>query len=120
MADGRRPWPSAPSKTYTAHGRGCNFCFVIPEWSMVVVRMGTVPVSTGNIAKGDRLCDEFFQSLAIAVKVSLVPAERKTASSAHSTPILRARVDVANVTSLSRSCLLGSVKRCYRSRELTF
>ena len=62
MANGRRPWPSAPPKTYAAHGKGCNFCFVIPEWNMVVVRMGTVPISTGNIAKGDRLCDEFFRS----------------------------------------------------------
>jgi CubicO group peptidase (beta-lactamase class C family) len=67
MASGNRPWPSAPPKTYTAHGRGCNFCFVIPEWSMVVVRLGTVPISTGNIAKGDRLCDGFFRRLAFAV-----------------------------------------------------
>ncbi len=70
MATGRRPWPSAPPKTYAAHGRGCNFCFVIPVWNMVVVRMGTVPISTGKIAKGDRLCDEFFRSLAAAVEVS--------------------------------------------------
>jgi CubicO group peptidase (beta-lactamase class C family) len=70
MATGQRPWPSAPPNTYTAHGKGCNFCFVIPEWNMVVVRMGTVPVSTGNIAKGDRLCDEFFRLLAGAVEVS--------------------------------------------------
>ena len=48
----------------------CNFCFVIPEWNMVVVRMGTIPISTGNIAKGDRLCDEFFRSLAAGVERS--------------------------------------------------
>jgi hypothetical protein len=70
MASGRRPWPSVPPRTYTAHGKGSNFCFVIPEWNMVVVRMGTVPISAGNIAKGDRLCDNFFRSLAGAVEVS--------------------------------------------------
>ena len=67
MSSGRRPWPAAPPRTYTAHGRGCNFCFVIPEWNMVVVRMGTVPISAGNIAQGDRLCDEFFRRLAGAI-----------------------------------------------------
>ena len=75
MATGRRPWPSAPPKTYTAHGRGCNFCFVIPEWNMVVVRMGTAPISTGNIAKGDRLCDEFFRRSASAIEVSQLAGE---------------------------------------------
>lgn len=70
MVSGRRPWPSAPPRTYTAHGKGSNYCFVIPEWNMVVVRMGTVPISTGNIAKGDRLCDEFFRLLAAAIEGS--------------------------------------------------
>lgn len=37
---------------------------------MVVTRMGTLPISTGNIAKGDRLCDEFFRRLATAIDVS--------------------------------------------------
>jgi len=76
MANGRRPLPSAPPKTYTAHGKGCNYCFVIPEWNMVVVRMGTVPISTGSIAKGDRLCDEFFRRLASAIEVSKIDGER--------------------------------------------
>ena len=74
-ANGQRPWPSAPPKTYAAHGKGCNFCFVIPEWNMVVVRMGTVPISAGNIAKGDRICDEFFRSLAGAIKMSKIDIE---------------------------------------------
>ncbi len=37
---------------------------------MVVVRMGTVPISTGNVAKGDRLFDEFFRLLAAAIEGS--------------------------------------------------
>jgi hypothetical protein len=44
MADGQRRWPSAPPGTYTAHGYGANFCFVIPEWNMVLVRLGTASV----------------------------------------------------------------------------
>jgi len=60
--DGKRPWPSAPPKTYCSNGHSCNFCFVIPEWNMVVVRMGTEPVRSGvaGLAEVDRLWDTFF------------------------------------------------------------
>lgn len=39
--DGRRPWPAAPPKTYVARGFNNNVCFVVPEWDLVLVRMGT-------------------------------------------------------------------------------
>ena len=39
QSNGERPWPSAPPKTATPHGGGRDFCFVIPEWDMVIVRM---------------------------------------------------------------------------------
>ncbi len=39
--DGTRKWPGAPAATYAASGFNENKCFVIPEWGMVVVRMGT-------------------------------------------------------------------------------
>ncbi|MCK4965821.1 serine hydrolase, partial [bacterium] len=42
-SSGNRPWSSAPPKAYTAHGGGRNFCFVIPEWNMVIVRLGDAP-----------------------------------------------------------------------------
>jgi len=32
--------PDAPPKTYYASGLNHNVCFVIPEWNMVIVRMG--------------------------------------------------------------------------------
>jgi CubicO group peptidase (beta-lactamase class C family) len=67
-ANGKRPWPSAPAKTYTSHGRSANFCFVIPEWNMVIVRMGTSPISK-NIAKGEQLWNEFFSRLKQALRV---------------------------------------------------
>jgi CubicO group peptidase (beta-lactamase class C family) len=58
MAHGQRRWPSAPPGTYTAHGYGANFCFVIPEWNMVLVRLGTAPV------KGEEaLWDKFLGKL---------------------------------------------------------
>ncbi|MBN1509173.1 MAG: serine hydrolase [Sedimentisphaerales bacterium] len=65
MPTGKRPWPTAPPRTYTAHGHGCNFCFVIPEWSMVVVRMGTSPI--GTIAEQDVMWNAFFTRLADAM-----------------------------------------------------
>jgi len=39
-ADGRRRWPAAPEGTFAASGFNNNKCFVIPEWSMVVARLG--------------------------------------------------------------------------------
>ncbi len=37
--DGKRPWPSAPPKTYLARGFNINVCFVVPEWDLLLVRM---------------------------------------------------------------------------------
>ena len=54
MADGKRMWPSAPAGTYMSNGNGCNFCIVLPEWKMVIVRMGTVPLpEAGRQARFD-------------------------------------------------------------------
>ncbi len=60
MVNGRCPWPSAPPKTYMSHGNGGNFCCVIPEWNMVIVRMGEPSVT-------DKLWDEFFARLTRAI-----------------------------------------------------
>jgi CubicO group peptidase (beta-lactamase class C family) len=43
--DGVRKWPSAPPDTYAAIGHNNNVCFVLPEWKMVIVRLGV----DGNI-----------------------------------------------------------------------
>lgn len=37
---GNRHWPGAPARTFAAVGYNNNFCIVIPEWQMVVVRLG--------------------------------------------------------------------------------
>jgi CubicO group peptidase (beta-lactamase class C family) len=67
-ADGTRPWPSAPAKTFAAHGAGRNFIFVIPEWSLVIVRLSPVQggrIGTKNVKKG--VWEKFFSHLKIAV-----------------------------------------------------
>lgn len=68
--DGKRPWPSAPPRSYTSQGNGCNFCYVLPEWDMVVVRMGTIPVaSSANRANPlDVAWDGFLARLGGALK----------------------------------------------------
>jgi CubicO group peptidase (beta-lactamase class C family) len=38
--DGQRKWPGAPVGTYSASGYNNNDMFVIPEWNMVIVRLG--------------------------------------------------------------------------------
>ncbi len=38
--DGTRKWPGAPASTFAASGYNNNDLFVIPNWNMVVVRLG--------------------------------------------------------------------------------
>jgi len=60
--DRSRPWPSAPPRTAAAHGGSRNFCFVIPEWDMVIVRMSPRWESAfPNF--GDAVWAEFFKIL---------------------------------------------------------
>ncbi len=39
--DGKRKFPDAPPGTYCGAGHNNNYCFVIPEWNMVIVRPWT-------------------------------------------------------------------------------
>ncbi|MFC4699794.1 serine hydrolase domain-containing protein [Glaciecola siphonariae] len=39
-ASGQRQMPNAPSDTYYARGFNNNMLFIIPQWNMVIVRMG--------------------------------------------------------------------------------
>lgn len=38
--NGKHKWPDAPLETYSASGYNNNDLFVIPEWKMVIVRLG--------------------------------------------------------------------------------
>jgi CubicO group peptidase (beta-lactamase class C family) len=58
-ANGKRLWPSAPPRAYTSHGGFRNFCFVIPEWNMVIVRME----KSVSMPDADKTWDKFFKIL---------------------------------------------------------
>jgi len=63
-ADGIRPWPSAPPKTFAAHGAGRNFIFVIPEWRLIIVRLSPAP--GGRVQEGgmkESVWEGFFSRL---------------------------------------------------------
>lgn len=72
MPNGQRPWPSAPPRAYTSHGHSANFCFVIPEWQMVVVRLGTSAIRDGvaAIRQVEELWDGFFSRLASGLRTA--------------------------------------------------
>lgn len=60
-ADGKRLWPSAPAGTFAALGFNNNKCIVVPEWNVVVVRLGL----DGRVK--DEVWDTFLAKLAAAV-----------------------------------------------------
>lgn len=60
--NGTPHWPSAPPGTFAAQGLHNNNCFVIPEWQMVLVRMGE-----DNLKDGMEKWDEVFAFLAQAL-----------------------------------------------------
>lgn len=62
MATGKRRYPAAPPTTRAAHGASRNFCFVIPEWNMVIVLRGNSDLS-GTNAEQDEMVDTFYAKL---------------------------------------------------------
>jgi CubicO group peptidase (beta-lactamase class C family) len=61
--DGRRLLPHAPEGTFLAVGLHHNVLIVIPEWEMVVVRLGEDEVRGDTWA----VLDDFLRRLAMAV-----------------------------------------------------
>jgi CubicO group peptidase (beta-lactamase class C family) len=62
--DGTRKMPDAPAKTYWARGLNSNFCMVVPEWNMVIVRMG----EDGHAPDVYDVWNDFFKRLQKAVR----------------------------------------------------
>jgi CubicO group peptidase (beta-lactamase class C family) len=60
--DGTRRWPDAPPGAYAALGFNNNRCFVVPEWNLVLVRLGR----DGNI--DEEVYNTFFRLLAQALR----------------------------------------------------
>jgi len=50
--NGQRLWPSGPADTFLAQGNMNQFCMVIPEWDMVIVRMGADGAIPNNLFPG--------------------------------------------------------------------
>jgi CubicO group peptidase (beta-lactamase class C family) len=63
--NGLSPMPNSPQRAYYMSGFNHNVCFVIPEWNMVIVRMGT----DGNPSPSKHeVWDQFLKLMALAVK----------------------------------------------------
>ena len=63
--DGKLRWPDAPPRTFAANGHNNNRVWVIPEWEMVIVRLGLDQADRRLTAEGE---NEFFKKLTEAVK----------------------------------------------------
>ncbi|MHC1768878.1 MAG: serine hydrolase domain-containing protein [Verrucomicrobiia bacterium] len=61
-ANGKRALPSAPEGLFWASGHNNNKCFVVPEWNLVVVRLGL------DGQTKDEVWDRFFGELGRAVE----------------------------------------------------
>lgn len=61
---GVRKWPSAPASTFAAQGNNNNICIVLPEWEMVLVRLG-----------GDQVIDVDHYDQVLATLHSAMPAK---------------------------------------------
>jgi hypothetical protein len=63
--DGKRKWPDAPNSTFTASGYNNNDMFVIPEWNMVVVRLG---LDQNDRAISDSIYNTFLSMIGKAIE----------------------------------------------------
>ena len=60
---GERKWPDAPHGTYSASGYNNNDMFIIPEWNMVVVRLG---LDQRDVPIGDATYNTFLKKIGLA------------------------------------------------------
>lgn len=61
---GKRSYPDAPADLYLASGFNNNKCFVIPDWNMVIVRMGI----DGSPDDSDAIWNEFLKMIGDSLK----------------------------------------------------
>jgi CubicO group peptidase (beta-lactamase class C family) len=62
--DGRRKWPGVPARAFAAVGHNNNYLFVIPEWNMVVARLG---LDQADRVIAPETWDEFFRQIGQAL-----------------------------------------------------
>jgi len=58
--NGERKWPGAPNGTYAAWGHNNNNLFIIPEWNMVIVRLG---MDQSDKVITDKINSQFIQKI---------------------------------------------------------
>jgi CubicO group peptidase (beta-lactamase class C family) len=61
--NGKRKWPDAPAGTYAASGYNNNDMFVIPEWNMVIVRLG---LDQQQVKISDAIYGQFIRRIGLA------------------------------------------------------
>jgi CubicO group peptidase (beta-lactamase class C family) len=64
-ADGQRLWPGAPHGTFAAVGHNNNRLFVVPEWNMVVVRLG---LDQADRRIGNDVWGEFLKRVGLSIQ----------------------------------------------------
>lgn len=62
--NGERKWPDAPIGTFAAWGHNNNNIFIIPEWDMVVVRLG---LDQSDKVITDKINSEFIKKIGEAI-----------------------------------------------------
>jgi len=62
--DGKRKWPGAPAGTYSASGYNNNDMFVVPEWDMVIVRLG---LDQNELPITDKIYGSFIEKVGQAI-----------------------------------------------------
>lgn len=65
--NGKRKWPGAPRGTYAASGYNNNDMFVIPEWNVVIVRLG---LDQSKFAITDTIYGTFLQKVGEAIQLT--------------------------------------------------
>jgi len=65
--NGKRKWPGAPHGTYSASGYNNNDMFIIPEWNMVIVRLG---LDQSEFAITDTIYSTFLQKAGEAIQLT--------------------------------------------------
>jgi CubicO group peptidase (beta-lactamase class C family) len=68
--DGQRKYPGAPPGTFWGSGHHNNKCFVIPEWNMVIVRLGL------DGRAPDKVWNDFLTRIGEALATDDTPAPR--------------------------------------------
>lgn len=66
--NGKRSWPGAPRGTYAASGYNNNDMFVIPEWNMIIVRLG---LDQSEFPITDAIYSTFLQKVGQAIQLKI-------------------------------------------------